>query len=379
MCGPRDVLTSTDESVKEAFASEIHKILWFFFAVCLLAVYQRELMKQTCRLVSDDEVGNEDPEEEPGSTTVTMTSDGPSLVPATVALANKIDPRTWRNDGEDETPDMSTAGSTISTLSVQTPSSVDVDATSPEDPETAHGSPKQPVETAPIINRPSISVHFFTPILGSMLLSQNNMVAEPARAAVVAIIARLQGKAQSGIDPWGPPRTDDSRRAYASQTGPHVHDSLPFSESSKQLVEHELVQGIILGMGKLDAEFPEQGYPQSSPRQDDGNDKHELQHDGNDYHSVDDEDEAAQFRYQLEQEATLGRAISINLIASVAEFYTGAEIADRGFIDPVLKSAGDELGVKTEAALALAYLAKVAPEKYIADMVSAALLEYWRC
>jgi serine/threonine-protein phosphatase 4 regulatory subunit 1 len=362
---PRDAADMSDESVKEAFASEIHKILWFFFAVSCPESIKCPLTTKTCRLVSEDDMDAEEPEEDPETTTVTMTSAGLAIVPATVAIQNDINTKVWSGYDEDETPE-STTGSTISDSTLQTPSSIGV--FSPGDDETARPSPHLEEEIAPIISRPSIPVQFFTPILGSMLLSQNNMVADPARAAVVAIIARLQGKEQAGLDPWGPARTDDLRRAYASQTGPHVHDRHPFSDASKHMVERELVQGIVLGMGKLDTELPEQSYP-SGASPDPGGDKAGIEHDDDGYPLLDDEDETAQSQYLLEQEAPLGRAISINLIASISEFYTGTEIADRGFIDPVLKSAGDELGVKTEAALALAYLAKVAPVKYIDDMV----------
>ncbi len=75
------------------------------------------------------------------------------------------------------------------------------------------------------------------------------------------------------------------------------------------------------------------------------------------------------FKLQLAQEAMLGRAISMNLLASVAEFYSEEEIEQYQFIPQVLLSAFDEPGVKTEAALALAYLAKHAAGSAIDSLV----------
>jgi serine/threonine-protein phosphatase 4 regulatory subunit 1 len=204
--------------------------------------------------------------------------------------------------------------------------------------------------------RPCIPVHVFTPLLGSMLLSQNSLVADPTRAAIVAIIAKIRGVEHAIIESWKDTRSTGDRRSYVSQTGIHQHVVYPFSENAKKAVEHELLEGLVLGMGRLDAglaDLPSEIDRTQSPEMEGMT-----------------AEEAEALRVQLSDEAVFGRAISMNLIASVAEFYPPEDIERLGFIDAVLAAGADEAGVKTEAALALAYLAKVVPMRHIADMVS---------
>ena len=80
--------------------------------------------------------------------------------------------------------------------------------------------------------------------------------------------------------------------------------------------------------------------------------------------------EAEAFKFQLIQEATAGRATSMNLIGAVCELYSGEEAVERGFIDEVLRSKDGDVPVRAEAAVALSSLAKIAPVQHICEMVS---------
>ncbi len=214
-------------------------------------------------------------------------------------------------------------------------------------------------ETGELKSRPCIAVHVFTPLLGSMLLSQNSSVADPTRAAIVAIIAKLRGVDHATIEPWQDTLPAGKRRTYVSQTGLHTHQVQPFFDRAKQAIESELLEGLVLGMGRLDAGFAEGGLQRTPSNPEEHQEIEGMT-----------PEELTAFRAQLSEEAIFGRAISMNLIASVAEFYPPDAVQRLGFVDAVLSGRDDEAGVKTEAALALAYLAKVAPAEHVADMVS---------
>ncbi len=219
-------------------------------------------------------------------------------------------------------------------------------------------SDKNEEDCGELKERPAIAVHVFTPLLGSMLLSQNSAVADPTRAAMVALIAKLRGSNQAIIESWHDTRRAGDARTYVSQTGLHVHDVYPFSDRAKKAVEKELLDGLVLGMGKLEPAPGEPGLHRTTSA--DGG----FQFDGMT------EEEAAAFGNQLNEEATFGRAISLNLIASVSEFYAAEDVEHLGFLEAIARSTEDDTGVKTEAALALAYLAKVAPLQQVEAMVS---------
>lgn len=214
-------------------------------------------------------------------------------------------------------------------------------------------------ETAgPLIERPVIAVHTFTPLIGSLLLSQNSLVADPSRAAVVAILAKLRRASNPVLDEWTEERPEDSRISYTAQSGTHSHEFPIFSVASRRMVQKELLEGIVFGIGRLEgdrsdaseAERSQQGLAVSE----------ELDAA---------ETEAAFLKQQLAQEAILGRAISMNLIASISEFLHPHEIARYDLVTEVARTLEDEAGVKAEAALALAYLAKLAPQDNLELMV----------
>ena len=86
---------------------------------------------------------------------------------------------------------------------------------------------------------PLLAVHTFTPILGSLLIDHNAMVAGPTRFAVVDILNRLHAAEESG------------------------QDRPPFAAQERKMLEQEIVHQVIIGMGRLDA--AEEPSPYSSP------------------------------------------------------------------------------------------------------------------
>jgi serine/threonine-protein phosphatase 4 regulatory subunit 1 len=246
------------------------------------------------------------------------------------------------------------------------------------------GTEEQPdLDAGPLLDRPIIPVHIFTPLIGSLLLSQNSLVADPARAAVVAVLGKLRKADIPILDEWPDERPEGVKLAYTAQSGSHSHDIPMFSVISRRMVQKELLEGIVIGIGRLheDRAQSRKGSDGSSiigaaPDQGDQTDSGlqrtvsrasgqpgTVSSDGAD-------SEAAFLKQQLAQEAVLGRAISMNLIASISEFLQEHEIARYDLVTEVARTLEDEPGVKAEAALALAYLAKQAPQDHIEVMVS---------
>ena len=364
-----------DESVKEAFASELHRILWYFYS--------------TCRLVQEDIQAVGDIEYEPKRETMTITSEGLQVVPkpsaADVIAVPEIYPP--RRASILSTGGPSSTGSSLSypassmfstpTEEGDTPISTISDepssqstAFSPEayvnpyadDASSEKGWAK---DVGPLMPQPTLAINFFTPLLGSLLLNENPGISDSVRLGVVHLMGRLHGNGVFDREVWGKaveaPEPDE-RRTFASQSGPHAHDLRPFTSLSKAMIEAELIEGIILGMGKLATEMPESLFARETLNSGSGAEVAS----GDD--SSFDEEEA--FRSQLVQEATAGRATSVNLIGSICECYTGQEIVERGFFDEVLRSKDGDVAVRAEAAVALSNLAKNAPPEYIYEIVS---------
>jgi len=89
---------------------------------------------------------------------------------------------------------------------------------------------------------PYLLVNTFTPLIGSLLLSANPRVGDCARLGLVDLLNRLHGP---------PPDTEaDARYTPAS---PQV----VFEEQERAMIENEIIYGVVLGMARLDAEFPE--------------------------------------------------------------------------------------------------------------------------
>lgn len=245
------------------------------------------------------------------------------------------------------------------------------------------------------VERPQIPVHMFTALIGSMLLSPNPAVADPVRAAIVAILAKLRHADTPLLDEWEDVRPRKAVNTYHGQFGEHVHLSNKFSGTSRKMVQNEIMHGIVIGMGRLDAELPESMRRQRTERRTSG--EGDMSESGSiastasrnprpalsraisrssaqsaespsiaDSQSTD----IMAYKQQLQQEALMGRAISMNLIASIAEFVTGEDVMQYGLLDEVLRTAEDDAYVKIEGALALAFLAKSAPLATLDNMVS---------
>ena len=269
-----------DEGVRESFAQELHRILWYFYA--------------TCRMTSVEEA---------------VEGDADLII-----------------SGEGEGDEL-------------------------------------------LLDRPPLSVDFFTPLLGSLLLNANTVVTEAVRLSVVSIIARLKGKVDTDPERWsvghghGVPTSEDApnedescRKTYAAQTGSHAHRLAPLPSAEKDLIERELLQGIIIGMGALSIDMPEEMY--MSVEDEDGNPI-----------PVQSDDDIQAFQGQLVAEATAGRATSMNLIGALCAHYTGEEAVQWGFVDEVLRCRDGDTPVRAEGAMALAALAKIVPQDQVPRLV----------
>lgn len=81
----------------------------------------------------------------------------------------------------------------------------------------------------------------FTPLIGSLLLSANPRVGDGARLAIVDLINRLQVPETIPVD---------DRFCEPSP-------SIRFGDAEKAIIMNEIMNGVVLGMGRLDTEFQE--------------------------------------------------------------------------------------------------------------------------
>ena len=91
--------------------------------------------------------------------------------------------------------------------------------------------------------QPKLLVQTFTPLLGSLLLSSNSVVGDHARWCIVNLLARLRDRNEGDVE--------DSRRSSSSSFGEQQYS---LNASERQLIERELVEGIVIGMARLDFE-----------------------------------------------------------------------------------------------------------------------------
>jgi serine/threonine-protein phosphatase 4 regulatory subunit 1 len=93
------------------------------------------------------------------------------------------------------------------------------------------------------VDVPQLPSNAFTPLIGSLLLSANPRVGDGARLAIVELLNRLQGSETSATDDrYCPPSPLSS-----------------FGEAEKEIIIKEIMNGVVLGMGRLDSEFQEGG------------------------------------------------------------------------------------------------------------------------
>jgi len=350
-----------DDLVKEAFSAQLHKILWYFFSTCRLISEPGETVIVTSEGMSS--VSSLDHEEP--AIPLTIDAAHRSLIPNGEAIVGPSS-----GSGGPSSSGLSSAGSSLTNPSSSMFDSSDVDTpnslTSVSSDQTAfsplpyvdvsaNGDPaKQPSE---LVVQPELLINTFTPLLGNMMLSTNPTVGENTRSAVVAVIGRLRGVVDT--EKWARVEADkDERKSFVSQGGVHAHDLRPFHADAKSLVESELLSGIVLGMGHLSSELPE-NYAETA---------------------IDEMPEEAEiYRIQLVQEAEAGRAISMFLIGSLCEIYSGPEASRRGFVPEVLGAVDGDETTRTEAAVALSRMAKIVPIEHVPQMVSFGIVECAKC
>ncbi|TRM61890.1 hypothetical protein BD626DRAFT_433986 [Schizophyllum amplum] len=149
----------------------------------------------------------------------------------------------------------------------------------PDDPQT------EDLMFASARSIPAIPVQAFTPILGTLLLSSNGQVGLSTRYAIVTILSRIQrlNESESRKPDFVPSsRPSSSRGILAKDTHltprsslaakaihPSIHpqpdddeteeEDLPptglFGHEEREMFEHELLQQVVIGMGRLDQQW----------------------------------------------------------------------------------------------------------------------------
>jgi len=89
---------------------------------------------------------------------------------------------------------------------------------------------------------PYLLINTFTPLIGSLLLSANPRVGDCARLGLVDLLNRLHA----------PPSDTELDARYVP-----VSPQVVFGERERAMIENEIIYGVVLGMARLDAEFPE--------------------------------------------------------------------------------------------------------------------------
>ncbi|WWC68465.1 uncharacterized protein I206_102393 [Kwoniella pini CBS 10737] len=374
-----------DETVKEAFASELHRILWYFFSTCKLLIDDGDGEMTEVSEPPEYGIPREEHPPEHSKETLTITSEGMNAVPTpTIAEAteNAIPMGRPRSDSSLLSTSSATGPSSAGSSLTRPPSSKfspgilegpEVDtpnssiSASSQDTAFSPGLYIKPYaetgdadvdvskeEQGALVDRPVLAVNFFTPLVGSLLLNQNPVISESVRNGVVAIMQRLRGKGEISLETWGHVSQQaeaDERRGFVTQSGPHQHDLRPFSREARSVVEGELLQGIVIGMGQLSTDMPDMISEDPEQASEDEIRDHEA------------------FQAQLVQEATAGRATSMNLIGAVSEFFEQHELVENGFIEEILASGDGDVPVRAEAAVAISCLAKLIPVEHVYQMI----------
>lgn len=279
----------TDEAVKEALASELVPIIWWFITRCKLVdeeVLHGDYFQQD-NMQSD-------------SSYFPAFSQANSSEDATVSTPP---PEVQRSDSESAAAHTPTSPEPLLQRSASSPDSAsrhvhhhnpltvlahhhNSPSSSPHATITAlpplpqsshtpdHPSPlgqaysmQTPEATLPAADEPAlIRVSDFTPVLGTLLLSANSHVGGPARYAVVELLRRVR-------------KADDFEHNTATQlpSDPAVHpvddeedceDRYSnvglFVEEQRRIFEKEMIHQVVIGMGQLD-QFPEEPIEGEAP------------------------------------------------------------------------------------------------------------------
>lgn len=274
-----------DESVKEALASELVLIIWWFVTRCQLV--DEEIMFNDC---APEEVEVPVPQ----NTAVVDQDDQPAqieLQPQRTGTPSSLGSR-HRSDSEpvipahlhtvppdlhrtSSSPDPSSRHSThhshnhnpLTALAHSSPNNSPhphhialpplppphtPDHPSPLGQSVHSADPPENNDTVPT-GPALISVQSFTPILGTLLLSPNPHVGGPARYAVVELLRRVRKAddfahgtdTQRPVDPAVHPLDDDEIEERYEDVG-------FFGEEQRRMFEREMIYQVVIGMGRLD-------------------------------------------------------------------------------------------------------------------------------
>jgi hypothetical protein len=183
-----------------------------------------------------------------------------------------------------------------------------------------------------------IGVQAFTPILGTLLLNSNAIVGGHARYAVVDIIGRIRD---------ADAEDDETPRAEEEGQEKVRRDVGMFGREQRRLVQSEIIDNVVIGMGRLDLPFvdPDTGEPEQPPTNEGEDDEYQEES------SIDAE------------QAAIGRLSSMSLIAAVTAGGSLDLATQEAFVHEVERVGRDPLfyWVRREASFALGALAKVVP------------------
>ncbi|BGP21075.1 hypothetical protein JCM10213_007593 [Rhodosporidiobolus nylandii] len=214
-----------DESVKEVFAPKLDGVMWHFFSNCPLA-----------ELDPSSEDGGEG--HKPGSSFPAASPDLNNMHPPSFTSAEPSPTSSHfpvaRSDESGTPPPTSKTSPANSTvpLACEDGASVNADA-------------------------PRISATAFTSLLGALLTDQSSYVAKSTEAALVRFLCRLKGRPLPPPD--SPDEPEDADFAFndapdGPKKGEGGEDKKPYllSQEANQLLEDEMVSGIVLGLARLD-------------------------------------------------------------------------------------------------------------------------------
>lgn len=121
--------------------------------------------------------------------------------------------------------------------------------------------PDEHHQTSDEADATQLSVQAFTPILGTLLLSQNALVGTPARNAVVELLKRIWHADEREAGRPAHPLADDEMQRPDYDMG-------FLQRPERRLFEHELVYQVVIGMGRLDLPDTDEGplSTMSTPR-----------------------------------------------------------------------------------------------------------------
>ncbi|CAG8553307.1 13790_t:CDS:10, partial [Ambispora leptoticha] len=252
--------TDPDDAVREAFAPELDKIIWFFYSHC--------------------------PIREPTPETTTTNDIKDSIPPRPLTPQRPPTPR--ERPQTPQRPQTPKPESSALPSRSQTPTATAVAATP---------------------SLPYLSPQSFTPLLHALLLDQNTGIATAAQNVVLSLVGKIL-------------------------------EDTEVNAKDKEYLEKETLEGVVLGIGRLDQE--------RAKREETG----EWDHD---------DDQSIGGVAGSEEEAELGRMTMMSLISALASI-VGPERSTRLFIPELDKLAEEPVFyVRKEAAMAVGGLVNVVP------------------